>query len=48
MARRIAEEDAAKAMMERGTQPLEPFPGTRETVAMPLPDMRRGKLTSLQ
>jgi hypothetical protein len=28
--RRIAEEDAVKAMLERGTQPLEPFPGTQK------------------
>lgn len=29
MARRIAEEDAVKAMLERGAQPLELFPGTQ-------------------
>lgn len=30
MARRIAEEGAVKAMLERGAQPLEPFPGTQK------------------
>jgi hypothetical protein len=30
MSRKISEEDAVKAMLERGTQPLEPFPGTQK------------------
>lgn len=30
IARRITEEDAVRAMLERGTQPLDPFPGTQK------------------
>ncbi|HTT54176.1 MAG TPA: hypothetical protein VMH35_22525 [Streptosporangiaceae bacterium] len=30
MAHKILEEDAVKAMLERGTQPLDPFPGTQK------------------
>ena len=30
MARKILEADAVKAMLERGTQPLDPFPGTQK------------------
>src|ERR1700733_15404652 len=30
MPREIAEADAVKAMLKRGTQPIEPFPGTQK------------------
>ena len=48
MTRRIAEEDVVKAMLEREGPAACAFPRNAEAAAVPVPDMWRGKLASLQ